>query len=61
MTSEQPRIESEQEFNAALNELLRRADAGGLPVRGGWTCRNDAEFDDWDVVVTRVEKPDATE
>jgi hypothetical protein len=42
------------ELNAGLAELLRRADANGVDVKGGWSCHTDGDRPDWDVVVTEV-------
>lgn len=45
------------ELNAMLGELLRVAFRNGLSVQGGWSARNGPAYPDWDVIVTRVEKP----
>lgn len=50
---------TEAELNGMLGELLRMASRNGLSVRGGWDARNGPEYPDWDIVITRVEKPGA--
>lgn len=51
-----PSIVSEEEFQAALGSLLRRAEANDVTVQGGWDCRNGDDHPDWDVIVTEVER-----
>ncbi|QLD87107.1 hypothetical protein HWV23_15705 [Natronomonas halophila] len=50
-----------EELTAELKVLLRRAHDNGVGVNGGWECRNDSEYPDWDVVITEVQKPEASE
>lgn len=50
-------ITSDAELRTALRTLLKRANANGVSVEGGWDCRNDDGDPDWDVIVTEVEKP----
>lgn len=45
------------ELNAELEALLRRADANGVDVAGGWTCHTGGDRPDWDLVVTEVRRP----
>lgn len=52
---------SEAEFHAELQSLVRRAHDEGIDVRGGWECRNDAEYPDWDVVISELQKLDSSE
>ncbi|MFT4949833.1 MAG: hypothetical protein ACI9CA_001975, partial [Natronomonas sp.] len=49
---------SGSELNSALEGLLRRADANGVDVEGGWDCTDDSRHPNWDVVVTAVERRD---
>jgi hypothetical protein len=49
---------TEAELNEMLGELLRMASRNGLSVRGGWDAQNGPEYPDWDIVITRVEKPE---
>lgn len=50
-------VTSDAELRAALRILLKRANANGVTVEGGWDCRTDDGDPDWDVIVTEVEKP----
>lgn len=59
MTDHADPIESADAFQAEMQELLKRADAGDIDVLGGWQCRNGQEHPDWDVVITELAKPDA--
>lgn len=61
MTADDPPIDSKAELRTALRSVLNRAAAGGLPVEGGWECRNGPDGPDWDVVVTKVEKNQASD
>lgn len=61
MTAEEAPLSSQEEFNAELKALLRRAYDGGLDVKGGWGCRNGTGYPDWDVMVTKVRKDEETE
>jgi len=49
-------VASESELHAELKALLQRAHASDIAVEGGWECRNGADYPDWDVVITEVEK-----
>lgn len=49
---------TEAELHTMLRELLQTAFRNGLSVQGGWDARNGSTYPDWDVVVTRVAKPD---
>jgi hypothetical protein len=46
------------ELHAALRSLFAAAFHNGVTVNGGWTVRNGPGFQDLDVHVTRVEKPE---
>jgi hypothetical protein len=48
---------TESEFHEELGALLRRADADGIEVEGGWPCSNADDSHDWDVEVIRVKRP----
>lgn len=61
MTDATDPIGSTDAFQGELQELLVRADAGEIDVLGGWQCRNGQDHPDWDVVITELAKPDATE
>ncbi|MCQ4333895.1 hypothetical protein KM295_10460 [Natronomonas sp. F2-12] len=56
MTSKKPSITSKAALSAELQALLVRAYDNGIDVRGGFECRNGAEYPDWDVVVTEITK-----
>lgn len=56
MTSDETSIASEEEFEAELKALLRRAYESGIDVEGGWDCRNGPERPDWEAVITEVVK-----
>ncbi len=56
MTVEEAPLTTGTELNAELVALLRRANANGVDVVGGWECRNGDDHPDWDVVVTEVRK-----
>lgn len=56
MSDRQPAPASGSELNAALEDLLRRADANGVSVEGGWDCVDSGPHPNWDVVVTAVER-----
>lgn len=49
---------TDAELNTMLRELLQAAFRNGLSVRGGWPARNGSTYPDWDVHVTRLEKPE---
>lgn len=46
------------ELQAELQTLLIDAYENGVPVEGGWNCRNGDGHPDWDVMITQVQKPD---
>jgi hypothetical protein len=46
-------ITTEEEFEAALSELVAVAQNDGVPVQGGWTCEG-RNGDLWDVVISQV-------
>lgn len=48
-------------LNGALQTLLKQAHDNDVSVKGGWECRNDDEYPDWDVVITEVEKPEISD
>ncbi len=58
MSDRQEAPASGSELNSALEDLLRRADANGVDVEGGWDCVDDSLHPNWDVVVTAVERRD---
>lgn len=59
--TEKQRLATEDAFHEELQELVRRAHANDVDVEGGWACRNGDGHPDWDVVVTEVEKAEASE
>ena len=61
MTTESTSVTSREELNAELKALLRRAYENGMDVEGGFECRNGVEHPDWDVIITEVEKYEASE
>lgn len=42
-------------FNAALTQLLARADAQGVDVQGAWTCRTEDDGPDWEAAVVELD------
>lgn len=54
-------ITTADEFNEALNELMRTAYENGVAVEGGWECRNSTGSPDWDVVILEITKQVASE
>lgn len=61
MTAGETPLTSEDELNAELKALLRRAYSSGIDVEGGWECRNGSEHPDWDVIITEVRKTEESE
>ncbi|WP_336133580.1 hypothetical protein [Natronomonas amylolytica] len=61
MTADGTGPTTDAELNAELETILHRANENGIDVRGGWECRNGPESPDWDVLITEVEKPDASD
>ncbi|GAB3705002.1 hypothetical protein [Halorubrum pallidum] len=61
MTADDEAPSTEAEFRADLRSLLRRAHEEDIDIEGGWECRNGTEHPDWDVVVSEVQKPTASE
>lgn len=49
--------ETSADLEMTLEELLRAASRNGISVTGGYGIRNGPEFPDWDVLITKVEKP----
>lgn len=47
-------VTTDEEFDAALNALVREAYANGVDVEGGWECWTDDGEPDWDVVILEV-------
>lgn len=56
MTESDTTITSASELNTEIRDLFQRAHSNGIDVEGGWECRNGADYPDWDVMVTEVEK-----
>lgn len=50
-----------EKLDEALRTLLQQAHDNDVNVKGGWECRNDDEYPDWDVVITEVEKPEVSD
>jgi hypothetical protein len=61
MSGDGPTPTSQAELNDELKALLRRGHDNGVDVEGGWECRNGTGHPDWDIVVTEVQKPDASD
>ncbi|MEF8914612.1 hypothetical protein [Natronomonas sp.] len=61
MTADETGPVTSAELNTELEAVLRRAHESGVDVRGGWECRNGPESPDWDVLITEVEKPEASD
>lgn len=51
-----PRTDSE--LNAHLEQLLGAAARNGVAVPGGWTIRNGPDQPDFEVLITRLSKPE---
>ena len=51
----------ETAFRDELQSLLRGAYDRDIDVEGGWECRNGSGHPDWDVIVSKVRKPDSSE
>lgn len=51
-----PRTDSE--LNAQLEQLLGAASRNGVAVTGGWTIRNGPDQSDFEVLITRLTKPE---
>lgn len=50
----------DEEFEVALEELIRRADTRDIPNETWFTFRHpDPDATDWEVQLTRLEDPDA--
>lgn len=49
--------ETTADLETALEESIQAAYRNGLSVAGGYGVRNGSELPDWDVIITRVEKP----
>lgn len=50
-------VTTEEEFEEALAHLVRTAEANGVDVDGGWTCRDGSDRPDWGVEVYEVREP----
>jgi hypothetical protein len=50
-----------EELNTELATVIRRTNENGVDVRGGWECPNGPESPGWDVLITEVEKPEASD
>lgn len=46
---------TDEEFDAALNSLLRAAYRNGVSVEGAWVSRNDG-YPDWEILILELEK-----
>lgn len=51
-----PRTESE--LSSSLQRLLNAASRNGISIEGGWAVQNGPELPDWDIHITRVERPE---
>lgn len=49
----------EDEFQARLTDLITRAHASGIDVRGGWEVESNSADETLDIIITRVESDDA--
>lgn len=49
--------ETRADLHVMMEDLLRAASRNGVPVVGGYWVRNGPEVSDWDVHITRVERP----
>lgn len=64
MSSDSPdgnAITSTEEFDAALERLLRRAGRGGVDVRGSWVYRSAEQTYDLEVMVYELDGADASD
>jgi hypothetical protein len=46
---------TEEAFQNQLRRLVRTADANGVDVEGGWTCRTDDGRSDWGVEILELQ------
>lgn len=54
-------IETEAEFEAAIQEVLHAAAENGIDPRGTWVYRNDGTHPDWEVMVLELTKDGASD
>jgi hypothetical protein len=60
-SSDSNAITSGEEFDAALEQLLRRARRGGVDVRGSWVYRFTEQTEDLEVMVYELSGVDASD
>lgn len=46
-----------EEFHTELRQLVRRAEANGVDVEGGWACSDGTGSSMWDVEIVEVQQP----
>lgn len=51
--------QTEEDLNDLFSRSLSTASRNGVSVLGGWAVRNGSGLPDWDIHITRVEKPDS--
>ena len=54
-------IETEAEFEAAIQEVLHAAAENGIDPRGTWVYRNDDSLPDWEVMILELTKDGASD
>ena len=60
-SSDRNAITSTEEFDTALERLLRRARRGGVDVRGSWVYRSTEQTYDLEVMVYELDGADASD
>jgi hypothetical protein len=48
-------ITTEAAFEGELARLIREAEANGIPVDGGWACKDDSEYPEWGIEIYEVD------
>jgi len=51
-------VTTEEEFDAALEQLLSAARENGVDPQGSWVYRNGRNAPDWEVMVVELAKDD---
>lgn len=49
-------VSTEEEFGVALAQLIREAEANGVAVDGGWSCRDGSTYPTWGIEIYEVDE-----
>lgn len=49
-------VSTEEEFEVALAQLVREAEANGVAVDGGWACRGGSTYPTWGIEIYEVDE-----